>query len=504
MAQYLRYVLRNVEPIRIADDSTSQSGQTVSLRYIPGTTIRGVVINRLAGMPDFEEKKKLLFSNKVRYLNAYLMVGERELIPSPKGFYEDKLQVQGRKAIQNVVIDGEFKEGYKRAALGRFCNIERDTIYYYNVDTGSDMKIKINLHDDEKQNVFRNEYIAANHVFSGYIAVEAEELTEDIREVFTQDVIIGNARSAGLGKCQVLSCEYIDGLPYKEYLPTKEQEGACYMLLLSNTTMRSAAGELCGINLQKLQQKMGIKDLQIAYCATSTVDVKGYNRMWGVKIPSALMFEQGSVFHFTYKGALTKEKMYEICDSGIGIRANEGFGRVLFLDHYEEVKYKQQGEPERHTKFAVKEQTPEDKEVLRNVAKCYYKNRIREAMSRYVVNNPIRKGQLSSSQLGILMSFTTAYKYDPQEGFRVLDDYFKHAQEKEENNNTQKARSSVKELSQFVNRIKEQDLEVILGLEKKETIMGIQVNDLLSESEKNKLKLNLLTDMVKYNNKEDK
>ena len=130
MALYLRYVLKNVEPLRIADDSSSQSGQTSALRYIPGTTIRGFVINKLAGKPQFEEWKKLLLSNKVRYMNAYLSVNDKELFPSPKGFYEDKVQEQERKQIENVVIQGKFTPGYKRASLGRFCEIQKDTIIY--------------------------------------------------------------------------------------------------------------------------------------------------------------------------------------------------------------------------------------------------------------------------------------------------------------------------------------------------------------------------------------
>lgn len=53
-------------------------------------------------------------------MNAYLTDGERELILLPKGFYEDKTEQKGKKKIDNV-------------------------------DTGSDLKIRIN---DEKQNVF--------------------------------------------------------------------------------------------------------------------------------------------------------------------------------------------------------------------------------------------------------------------------------------------------------------------------------------------------------------
>ena len=508
-----------MEPIRIADDSSSQSGQTVSLRYIPGTTIRGLVINKLAENPDFETKKKLLLSGKVRYLNACLMAEDRELMPSPKGFYEDKVQAQGRKEIQNVVINGSFTEGFKRAALGRFCVLQGDTIVYYNVNTGSDMKIKINLKENEKQNVlekkinlkedekqsvFRNEYIAAGHVFAGYIAVESEEVKEDIKKVFEQDIILGNARSAGLGKCQVLECKYVDKLPFEEYLPEKEQENSCYMMLLSNTVMRDEKGEFCGLNLSKLQEKMGVEELEIAHCATSTVEVKGYNRIWGVKIPSVMMYEAGSVFHFTYKGNFTKEKMKEICDVGIGIRRGEGFGRVLFLGQYENVKYKQQGTYSRNILQAKADKaTKEDQEVLSNIARCYYRNKLQEAMREYVVD-PSQKGFLAASQLGLLMSLATAHKYEPKEAVRTLKLYFAHANEKEDKNKVHKERNSIKSLSDFVKWILETDLETILGMEKKESIMGIKREQILSEDEYIKLKLSLLTDMVKRDNKEGK
>ena len=60
MTEYLKIVFQNLEPVRIADDSTSQSGQTVTLRYIPGTALRGIVINALAVEEDFEEIKRRL------------------------------------------------------------------------------------------------------------------------------------------------------------------------------------------------------------------------------------------------------------------------------------------------------------------------------------------------------------------------------------------------------------------------------------------------------------
>lgn len=165
MTEYIKYQIKNIEPLRIADDSTSQNGQTTTLRYIPGTTIRGWIINQLAKRADFENLKKDLFSNNVRYLNAYINKDGKSLFPSPKGFYEDKTVTEGKKKIENVVLRGDFTEGYKRASLGRFSYMDEECIHYYSVDTNSDMKIKINLNEGEKQNVFRNEYISPDYCF---------------------------------------------------------------------------------------------------------------------------------------------------------------------------------------------------------------------------------------------------------------------------------------------------------------------------------------------------
>lgn len=502
MSEYLKIVFQNQEPVRIADDSTSQSGQTVTLRYIPGTALRGVVINALAQDADFETIKKSLFSTKIRFLNAYLTDGERELIPSPKGFYEDKSQQQGKKEIDNVVVNGEFAEGKKRASLGRFCYMEHDCIYYYNVDSGSDLKINMN---GEKQNVFRNEYVSAGYVFTGYIAVEDKALSERIRNVFARDFVVGNARSAGLGKCHVMHCEYTVRLPYEEYLTDGNLEEKCYMMLLSNTVMRDANGELCGLDCNSLAEKLGVMNLKIEFCATSTVDVKGYNRKWRTKIPSAVMYEQGSIFHLTYNGVLTKEKMRLLCDQGVGIRLNEGFGRVLFLKEYENVKYKKEQKIERKTDAAVVRQYDEDQETLKAAAGCYYRKLLDRKMNAYVVKKPLSKGEISNSQLGILESFTTAYKYEPREAKRFIDQYLEHALDKERNQSVQKDRNSIQELRKCVQHIFNTELDTLLSVEtkQKDHVMGVPKVELFTEEENLKLKLELITKLIRYDNKKE-
>lgn len=505
MSEYLKIVFQNLEPVRISDDSASQSGQTITLRYIPGTALRGVVINALAQEEDFKSVKKNLFSSKIRYLNAYLTDGEEELIPSPKGFYEDKTEQHGKKKVDNVVIKGEFEEGNKRASLGRFCRMDGDCVYCYNVNTGSDMKIKMNLQEDEKQNVFRNEYICAGYVFTGYIAVDDSALRDRIKKVFSQDFAIGNARSQGLGKCKIISCGYTDRLPYQDYLPTENQEKECYMLLLSNMAMRGENGELCGLDCGKLEEKMGVETLRVEYCATSTVNVKGYNRVWKAKLPSAVMYEQGSVFHLRYQGTFSKEKMLGLCDQGIGIRLNEGFGRVIFLNGYENIKYKETRQFKKETVSVIKEQHAEDRETLKAAAKCYYRSLLEKKMTAYVVNNPLPKGKIANSQLGILASFTTAYKYNPQEAKRTIGEYLEHAFDKEENVNVQKERNSIRVLKQYVQTVFDTDIETLLcvSTKQKESIMGIPKSSLIDEDGKLKIKLELITRLIRYDNKKE-
>ena len=513
MIKYLKYEIRNIEPLRIADDSTSQSGQTITLRYIPGSTIRGYVISQLANINKklFEDNKKELFSNKIKFLNAYLTIenegGKHVLMPSPKGFYEDKRIEKGKKEIQNVVVAGDFSEGYKRAALGRYCYFENDDcIYYYNVDINSDMKIKINIDKSEKQNVFRNEYIQENHLFTGYIAIESEniELKDEIKKTLKDIVTIGNARSAGFGKCEVVSCDYVNSIPYEQYLPAENVNKECYMMLLSNTVMRNELGELCGIDVHELEKQMEVDNLDIKYCSTSTVDVKGYNRTWKTKIPSMLMFEQGSVFHLTFDGEFKYENILKIVNNGIGERKNEGFGRVVFLNHYGDIKYKCPGDCKKYSISEFKE-SDDDMATINIIAQSYYRRLIEKVAQVYIVTNSFAKGDASNSQLGNIEAIAVANKYNPKRAFELINAYMNHTEDKEDSSNVQKKRRSIKKAFSFIRKIINSDLIDIIDADRKiirEKIMNIDRNNILDDDAVDRIKLDFLINLIRFDNKE--
>lgn len=511
MAKYLRYVLRNIEPLRIADDSSSQRGQTSTLRYIPGSTIRGLVVNTLSANKKFETFKKSLFSLDIRFLNAYALAeyssGERiiELFPSPKGFDEDKTECV-KKEIQNTFIDGEkTKNGLKRADLGTYCFFEDGCIHYYKVETGSDMKIQMNLESGGKKNVFRNEYIKPGYRFVGYIAIEKEEFGEFIRKVFDGPIILGNGRSAGMGKCQIESCGYCNTIPYERYQTGTSLFNRCYMMLLSNTVMRDGNGEYCGLDMSALAKQMGVEKLEIERCSASTVRVNGFNRVWGGKIPSVVMYEQGSVFQMSYKGKFTAENARRLLNTGIGVRRNEGFGRVIFLENFEQLHCKKEERfTEKNMPDTGKNCSEEDEEVLKAVARCYYMNQMKSEIRRYVVNNPLKKGDIADSQLGQIEALSVSYLYEPQKGLDTIRDFLNHAEEKEQNNNIQKKRKSISLFSKTVLDILDLDLEQALDLRMKDTVMGVKKEKFLIRNEADMLKLQFLVEWIRYYNKLEK
>ena len=504
-------MIKNEEPLRIADDATSHSGQADSLRYISGTAVQGYVVSALCGREDFDRIKKELLSTKVAYLNAYPTTGDHVLIPSPKGFYEDKSIVDGEKPVQNVVIKGDFSDGMKRAALGRFSYIQDGCIHYYNVKMESDMKNLINPACGQKRNVFRNEMIAAGHYFEGYIRLGASPEVNDLVMSTLEEgkeLRIGNARSSGMGLCRVIESEKTQKLPWQE--KGFEAEGSCYMMLLSDTAMRNDGGEICGLDLKSLEAGLGIKNLEIMFASTSVRSVHGYNRTWRTRLPAVRAYEAGSVFHFTFDGTIEKETMEALCDCGIGIRRTEGFGRILFLREYEKVNrklaetycYKGMEAESRKTTL-----DPEEKETLKQAAHSYYKKLLTTAEVRYVVNTPLKKGGVAPSKIGSIEAILLQNRYEPSKAKEQLKEFFGHEGDKEQKKRIQKERATLEPLEkQFMEIIDRPLTETlssgILGKElPKGNVMGLPVKDFYTEEEEARDKLRLIVRMIRFDRK---
>lgn len=496
MSIYLRYVIRADEPLRIADDSSSQHGQTMTLRYIPGSTIRGMVINQLAKESErFEGIKKALFSEKTAFLNAYPIVDGKELLPSPKGFYEDKAIVKGAKTIKNVVIDGEMDDGWKRAGLGDFSYFAEDRIRFYSVNTISDMRITRNT---EKKDVFRHEMIERGCEFSGYVQCADESVAELVQGVFADRIYIGNAKSSGIGRCDVLDISRSESLLYGGYLNEGSIEDECYLYLSSDMTMRSEEGEYVGIDIKALEETLGVNDLSIRFASSTVRDVRGYNRNWGGRIPSVAMYEKGSVFHLAFSGTISSERIRDVIDSGIGIRKNEGFGRVLIFDKsYERLQSKEALVPESDKSFRRNRDEGRDDPTLRIVAVSYLHNLVERQMENYIINADSLLFKLDDKVDEICVTF----RYEPNEGRKTLTKYFGHAMEKEQKQNIQKQKKSKAGFRDYVFEILDHNFYDFLGITE-DSIMGFPINDLETKGWIDQMRLRLISRIIRYKNKD--
>ncbi len=498
--RYLKLSIINVEPLCISDDSTSQSGQTNCYRYIPGTTIRGFVVNRLASDEIlFGQYKKDLFSDRIAFMNGYPKSGDNELIPSLKGFYENK---KADGAIQNVVINGRFDEGMKRASLGRFCRIDGDTVRYCGIDTGSTMKIKIGRDD---QSVFRSEYIVPGYNFTSYIAFSDDiddNLFNSVKSCFDEKkAVFGNGRSQGYGKCFVTASE-CEAPEYEKYCDVHDDDKSIYMILLSNTVMRDDDGEYCGLNCDKLAKKLNVEKVLVKQCSTSTVIVHGFNRTLSIKLPTVPMYEQGSVFKLSIEGSLKKDSLVSLMDSGIGERKNEGFGRILFLGSSYEILNRKKEDNVRVGAENVCDDTPTDNELvmIKGIAKNYYRKLIRKAMERRIPSDKSRM-HITKSQSGTVLSILEKNRYNSGIG-DILSRYFSHAEGKEDNQKIHKERVSIKGFSAEVTDIlMNRDICDTLGVTQKQ-VMGIDVDELITSEEKKQMAVSYVIELIKYENKE--
>ena len=509
--KYLRYIIKNEEPIRIADAATSQSGQTDSIRYITGSTIQGYIVSSLSGRKDFEEIKKALFSAEMVYTNAYPTTGARPLFPSPKGFYEDKTIVKGEKEIQNVVVNGDFSDGMKRASLGSYAYIEDGCVHYYNLKMRSAMKIIVNPGNGQEKSIFRNEMITAGQYFEGYIRLGSDSVNHLITELMGegQRIRLGNARTSGMGGCRVIKTEVVEDLSslFRGFCA----ESSCYMMLLSDTTMRNDTGEICGLDLESLEKIFGVEKLRVAYAATSVREVHGYNRTWRTHLPVTKMYEAGSIFHFTYEGTLRPDRMEKIFDEGVGVRRTEGFGRVTFLKDYEQVNRKfpeVYAYTEEEADANARRLSVEEQSVLKIAAKNYYRNQLKREFIKYIINNPLKREGFSNSKIGAIEAVILRNRYDYSSARKGLKDFFDHEGEKERGIRIQKERASIAPLEKQIEGILDDPLiETLISSKGEDTalskreIMGMQIKDFYTDKDEETDKLQLLIRMIRYDRK---
>ncbi len=334
----LRFRLKTLSPVLITDLYSSRGNDLETRGYIPGSAIRGLIVGRLAASDPawFEKNRRALLSDNVKFLDAVPVRGKDPVIPSIKGYYEDKKDDSDPgKVFKNVLVDPDPDAviGLKRARLGSFMSISNDTASYWSADTGSELRINLSAKSDDTK-MFQTGHIASGQELEGYVLASDPETAKKIAGAFTDIVWLGADRHSGFGKCKVAALDFAKGPAWEHYGISSEgsiDSDRLYMLAVSPFSMLNDEGELCGLDVKGLGELLGVEIESVA-AGTSVSEYGAFNRTWGSREPAAAMYDRGSLFRLKCSTAPKLERLKAIEREGLGIRRAEGFGQVLFID----------------------------------------------------------------------------------------------------------------------------------------------------------------------------
>ena len=336
----------------------------VSFSYLPGSTLRGVVIAKyrhagkigdLAGDPH---ARRLFFDGTTRYLNAYPLDRlDCRAAPVPLSLH----RVKGQDAPIYDFVSANPSENQQWQAVNT-----PSTPFCMGFDAGAaprEIRLvqpdrQINVHTARNRRfgraqdpqhvqpgedpgaVYRYDALAAGQIFEAAILCDNAKDVQVIQQFLSGEIHIGRSRSAGYGRARF---ELVEEAGWRE-VPTTNNGGKWVVTFLSDALIRDANGQFTmdSQTITKALEKRLDAPLSRYGDLNDTVFVRGretggFNRQWNLPLPQALAVQMGSTL--VYETPLcAPEKIRELEEQGIGERRAEGFGRVAVNWHGHEAK----------------------------------------------------------------------------------------------------------------------------------------------------------------------
>ena len=318
-----------------------------SRKSIQGSTIRGALIEyfhkkgaNLDILKKIEASDAIREDNKISlaslFVTKYCVKNDENKIVS---MYEDKV----------IFSETEYKDGtkYERTSIPELKN------------TGNELSVKINTKVKSAENgmLFNTEYISNTENSKNIILVGDLKLPKEITEnKFT--IYIGKYRFKGFGKATITIEKYSDKIEtdiidrinklsakvqedikskigkekdIEDEIKDKDKKTICFDLysdMIIPFTDIYDAGE-------QFLMLAGLKDEKFKFnpkrSFINTGKLEGFNIINGIRKVDELIFVKGSVFTYTIEEndhIKFKEKLIKIEENGLGLRKNEGFGRI--------------------------------------------------------------------------------------------------------------------------------------------------------------------------------
>lgn len=351
--------LETLEPL-LATSFQGDPNSDVSYDYIPGSMIRGALIGRYIKQNSLRELNlentqinRLFFSDlETRYLNGYLMGGDRRSLPVPCSWHQQKgtelLKNTGLKIYDFGVELNEEVESPKPLSKSYFWFLQDGSVHLHRPYR------RVNIHNQrdrtkgrssKKENnpntegeVFRYDALELGQSFQAAILCEQQDVATFEKLLAQPDIWIGGSRSAGYGHVKLSYTVHNDESWQEVGTVHTERADAddLTVTLLSHTLLRdewgqpTAAPALLPAAINSVLGSEVLPNNPIIFSSSTLIG--GFNRKWGLPLPQVPALAAGSVLVFE-SGTLTPAQISQLERMGIGERRNEGFGRVAINAH---------------------------------------------------------------------------------------------------------------------------------------------------------------------------
>lgn len=335
----LSFVITLQEPVLAAYPNAGEPNSAVTHGYIPGSMIRGAMVRAmLQKYPGIDvaadpEKRKLFFEEHVFFLNAYPVApgSLTRMLPRPLSWFVEKDAPEDVVSNLLWVADNKLKKP-KRISKEFFTPAGPKHGLY-------SAKRQMNVHnasDDRNQKksgtsqVYRYEALASGERFSGLIVSEDVALLNELKAALGDTLFLGGSRTGGYGACEISQIVVDEKEWVGEYAPGKPSTEGLEITLLSDAIVPPGYSNI----FDGLAALFGLTGGAAAFkvCFYDTRLVGGFNRQWGLPLPLEWSVRAGSTF-LVDTNALTAQRQTELVEKGIGLRRQEGFGRVAFNLH---------------------------------------------------------------------------------------------------------------------------------------------------------------------------
>ncbi len=351
----ITFLLHTQQPI-LATSLQGDPNSDISHSYIPGSTIRGMLISRYLRQQPIQELdilddkiRRLFFDSQTRYLNAYLFDREKEqrTLPVPLCLYKKKGEDSPNEIYNFIQLASPHHPDSPKRLDDKFCIIDE----YGYISLHKELR-RINIHNQRNRQkgrgtnssgaVFRYDAIDAGQFFQAVVLSNCEEDADTIKSLLTPandaEIInawIGGSQSAGYGHVTVESLSDEDTwteikIDWEE---RTQYQNKLTVTLLSDTIIRDDCGQSTTDFqhfVKLMSESLGLRtELKHIDTYASSLNVGGFNRKWGLPLPQVPALAAGSVFVFEQPEELNPQQVRDLEAQGIGERRVDGFGRVV-------------------------------------------------------------------------------------------------------------------------------------------------------------------------------